>query len=392
MNEKLMNYLGIDSENRNLVKCVYLSFLISGLLSISIGLFVPYIQMEYGFTYEQTGRLLSINQAGNVMAVLLAGILPFRIGRKQTTVILTSGIFIGLLLMITTSNVWLLLVAFAFAGLGRGTVTNNGNVTIAEHANNKTPALNILHATFAVGALLAPFLMFISTYTNNTFRLSAFVICIISFISTILFFKSKLSSIPSEKVESGTWGFVKSHWFWIDSLILFFYICVESSIIGWFVIYFYDQGILPDIVCNFTPTILWSMILIGRLYCAHISGRVNKNKLLFILGLFLTVFFALLLVSKTAIIAIVALMGIGFSMSGIYPTTVGTMKNSENTLQMGFALSFATAGGIFMPQVVGRIADFRGISAGVFTVLIVLFIMMSLISIKWFLSHKEANR
>ncbi len=387
--KSIMKYLGVAKENQNLIKCVYYSFFVSGLLSISIGLIVPFLRSEYGFTYEQTGRFLSAHQIGNVIAILLAGFLPYAIGRKQATVGLCSGIVLGFLVMTFFKSPILLLVAFTLVGIGKGTLTNNSNVTISEYSTNKAPALNILHATFAVGALLSPFLMFLSSSLNFSFRLSTFVMAILALLAVVLFLKSKLISVPTEKAGGGTWDFISDFWFWLDSSILFFYICTETSIIGWFVIYFYELNILPEVVCNFTPTLLWSMILIGRLFCATLSSKVNKSVLLLTLGISLTVFFAVLLYSSTAIVAIIALMGIGFSMSGIYPTTVSTMKGTQNTIQTGFSLAFATAGGIIMPTIVGNVADSKGISTGIFMVMIAIFIMLTLMIIKCLLPRKD---
>ncbi len=393
-NNKMMNYLGVEEKSYGLLKCIYFAFLISGLMSISIGLIIPFIREENMLTYEETSSFLSAHQIGNLLAILLAGFLPYKIGRKQSTVILGSGIFIGLFLMIVTKNPIILVTAFILSGVGRGTLTNISNVTISQYTKNKTEGLNLLHATFATGALLAPFLILISTSLNQSFRVSAGTISFLSLISMFLLFKSKLSSKPSEKNTSGTWDFLKKLNFWIDTLVLFFYLCAETSIIGWFVIYFYDLGILPDTVANFTPSMLWLMIMIGRLFCASISNKFEKPKLLFVMGGLMSLFFGMLLYSQTAILAIISLLGIGFFMSGIYPTTVATMKGTDNTIQVGFYLSFATFGGIIMPKIVGGVADERGLTAGIFMVLIALLIMMLLISLKWFLYEKnrEANK
>lgn len=378
----LNEYLGVEKQNFNLIKTIYFAFFISGITSISLGLILPFLKVENSLTYEQTGLFLSANQIGNTLAVLFAGFLPYAIGRKQSTILMGSGIFVGMALLVFTKSPILLFIGFILIGIGRGTMTNVGNVTIAEYSTKKSVAVNILHAVFATGALLSPLLFYISTSLSDSFRIGAFIIVVLAFFGIVLLASSKLSTTPTQKVKNGTWAFIKSFSFWIDSLILFFYICVESSIIGWFVIYFYDLGILPDIVCNFTPSMLWFMILLGRLFCANISGKVNKNRLIFVMGLSLVVFFTMLLFSNTAIIAIIALLGIGFTMAGIYPMTISTMKGTDNTIQMGFALSFATAGGIFMPTIVGNVADTRGIETGIFMVLLSLLVMMILISIK----------
>ncbi|MFV0503078.1 MAG: MFS transporter [Lachnospirales bacterium] len=389
MIKNVNEYIGVKKEDFNLIKCIYYIFLISGLVSVSVGLIAPYLKIENDLTYALTGKLLSAHNIGNLTAILCAGVLPYAIGRKQSTILLGSGIFLGLLMMILLKGPVFLIIAFALVGVGRGTMTNVSNVTVSQYSTKKGTALNSLHATFAIGALLSPFLIFFSDKLGFNFRLGALLMAAMSFTSIILVSKSKITSSKEKKEKAGNWSFVRDFKFWLDTMVLFFYLCVESAIIGWFVIYFYDLGILPEIVCNFTPSMLWVMIMLGRLICANISNKFDRNILLITMGLFLTISFTGLLFSTKAVFAIISLLGIGFFMSGIYPTTVATMSNTDNPLRMGVSLALATSGGVFMPSIVGKVADAKGIQAGIFTVLFSILIMMILMFIKYIRSTKK---
>ena len=122
-------------------------------------------------------------------------------------------------------------------------------------------------------------------------------------------------------VKSG-FGFFKEPLFYICILTLFFYLCAEQGVIGWMITYFKDTKLLPESLSQITASVLWVMILAGRLLAAWLSTRYKKENLLVIMGIGLVAFFVLLLFGRTTPLIILGIMGFGFSMAGIYPTTV----------------------------------------------------------------------
>ncbi len=71
-------------------------------------------------------------------------------------------------------------------------------------------------------------------------------------------------------------------------------------------------------------------------------------------------------------------MGFGFSMAGIYATTVsfaGEIIKKYN-LAWSFTLTIASLGSIIMPAIIGLIADNYGISLGISSIAVALFIDM----------------
>ena len=148
--------------------------------------------------------LLSAHQAGNFFAVFIAGYLPYVIGRKKSTLYLSSGKAIGLLLMILTGNPILLTLAFILTGIGRGTQSNITNVVTAEISQKKASALNILHSTFAVGAFISPFLVMMkinSSYFSKLFK-EYFHKSFVEYLTDIRLEKAKALLLSGETVQS----------------------------------------------------------------------------------------------------------------------------------------------------------------------------------------------
>lgn len=385
----LLNKLEVGRENQRHLYSMYFAFLTSGMMSIILGALLPFLRSEGGLSYTLSGFLLSAHQIGNLGAVLLAGFLPYAIGRKRATLIMGAGIVAGMLLMTLTNNPALLIVAFVLTGISRGTMSNVCNVVVSEISGNKTGALNILHSLFAVGALVGPVLVLLYTQSLHvTWKAAAWTLAALGLVSWLNMAGLKLSPLPPYSKKDKRSGMPL--FFWLSTLILFFYICAESTIIGWFVVYFEEAGLLSANLAKLAPTMLWFMIMLGRFACAGLSRRVDKNTLLLVLGAAFTLFFGGMLASKSAAACIVCILGAGFFMAGIYPTVLATLKNSSSAIDTGLCISLAATGGIIMPGIVGRVADSRGLPGGIATVLSALALMIVLMAVN-FVIHRRAR-
>ena len=86
-------------------------------------------------------------------------------------------------------------------------------------------------------------------------------------------------------------------------------------------------------------------------------------------------------------------MGFGFSMAGIYPTTVSFAGNiiKEYKMAWSFMLTIASMGSILMPSIIGKIAENAGIFYGMASVIVVVVIdMLFMLRLTFYLkSQKE---
>ncbi len=384
----LGKFLGVPEEKRSLLYRIYFAFFASGAMSTLLGAILPEMGEAYNLDYAYRGVLLSAHQIGNLSAVIAAGFIPYLIGRKRSTFILGLGIVIGLLLMTLTGNPLLLFLAFALTGIGRGTMSNITNVVVGECAENNAAGLNLLHASFAVGAFLSPFIAI--AVIPASWKIAPWISAALMLLTLLLLLGKGLSSERMKK-EKGEGTIPRSLQYWLNTFILFFYLCGEASLIGWLVTYFQDANIFPDAISTAMQSFLWIMILIGRLSCAVISTHMNKNTLILILGLLMTGFFILMIAAPTPFIAALAVFLVGVSMSGIYPTTLSTMekKYSSSTVATGLCIGTATVGAILMPAVVGAVAERTGIEGGIATISIALSLMVILMIVKFVTNRQK---
>lgn len=372
-------YTKLNQNQRYILICCFFVFAVNGLYSMILGPLLPTISKVYNLSNTLSGGLLSAHQAGTLIAGFLAGILPVYLGRKRSIILLCTFVIIGFAIVIITGNPILLLLSFLFTGLSRGSISNFNNSVVNEVSGSSPSALSLLHSVFAVGAILAPFLVITtnSLARDQGWRLALICIIILAIISMLLFSRMKLEGTTSRRKKALAYDFLRDKHFLIGAGILFFYLCTEATITGWLVKYFVDTDMLTNAYAQMLNSLLWVVILAGRLTTFFIGDRFKKSTLLIMTSIGTILFYALLLTTTNLVSITIAIMGLGFSMASIYPTTVATVGNTlkQYPLAMGVLLMIGGIGSIIMPTVTGALADAYGIWAGMSAIIVTIMMM-----------------
>lgn len=77
-----------------------------------------------------------------------------------------------------------------------------------------------------------------------------------------------------------------------------------------------------------------------------------------------TIFYVLLVMAHTQVMAIVLLFAFAFSMAGLNPTAVASAGRMTSVTSMGIMLPVASSGAILMPWIIGIVAEKAGLAAG----------------------------
>lgn len=376
-----------DAVQRKRFFISYTAFLINGMLALSIGALLPFLREARGFDYVFNGLLVSLHSVGNLASSFLAGILPRFLGRKKSIMFFNSFFAIAFLIILFGRNNALLPVAFVMTGLARGAASNFCNAVVNELATGKAWILNGLHAMFSVGAFLLPIILMLFTLTDESrwilvcwFMLVAGILCWILYFMIPLEDGGKAEGDLRQQAGGG-FGFFREPIFYLCVSTLFFYLCAEQGVIGWLITYFKDTGLMSPGLSQLMASVQWIMILAGRLTVAALSVRVDKNKLLRVMGIGFVLFGMLLLFSRSVPLIIIGIMGFGYSMAGIYPTTVSYAGELMHrySYAWSFILTMASLGSIVMPSVIGRIAERAGIAYGMSSVIVAVAVDMVLI-------------
>ena len=384
-----------DTRKKKQFLCSYGVFIMNGMLALSIGSLLPFIRDERGLDYAFCGMIVSLHSVGNLIASFAAGMLPIAIGKKKSILFFNAFFAISYILIIMGGNKWFLALAFFLTGLARGATSNFCNTAINGLAPGSVGLINGLHAMFSIGAFLFPILLTVLTNTKTeNWVYAAYFMLVMGILSWIFYFVHPIDQDRVVKKQNGeiNWEFFREPLFYMCILTLFFYLCVEQGVIGWMITYFKDTNLLPESLSQITASVLWVMILAGRLLTAWLSGKCRKENLLVVMGIGLVGFFLLLLFSRSTPLIILGIMGFGFSMAGIYPTTVsfaGTLIE-KYPMAWSYILTLASFGSSLMPSVIGKIAETAGIYYGMSSIVAVVIIDMILIFtlVRYIKKHK----
>lgn len=382
-------YKQLNAVDKYILWCCFFIFFVNGLYSMVFGSILPLLSDAYSLNETVSGMLLSSHQAGNLIAGFVAGILPLYYGRKKSILFLSSFVIIGFLLIIGVGTPWILLLAFFFTGISRGSISNFNNKTVNDITDSNPSALNFLHSLFAIGALLSPFLviLFGQLFGLNGWRWLLVGIIGLIVVSQMMFFNMPIEGdilAKDQTTKEKDYSFFKDSLFWNTIIIIFFYLCAESAITGWLVTYFIQSDLLTIQQSQMISSLLWVGILIGRLGCVFLGSRLSRGTLITLISIGSGIFYGLLLASNSVTMILVSVLGLGISMGGIYPTamTIAGSSIKKHPMSLGWILVIGGLGGITMPIITGYLAQTFTIFWGM--VAIILAIFMMLLGVFWY--------
>lgn len=377
------------AEEKKQLLYTYLAFMLNGILALSIGSLLPFIRESRGLNYAFAGLLVSLHSVGNLFSSFASGTLSVFIGRKRSILLFNACYALSYILIICGGNNYVLAAAYLMTGMARGASSNFGNYTVNNLAPGRAGVLNGLHAMFSIGAFSFPIILTALTRTDaDKWIYACYFIVAMGILSWLLYFlipdPEELAGTKGKGADKGKesgLGFFREPIFYLCTFTLFFYLCAEQGVIGWLITYFEDTGLLSASLSQLMASVLWIMMLAGRLTAAWLSERVKKERLLLIMAVGFVCFFFWLLFCRETVLIVIGIMGFGYSMAGIYPTTVSFCGGliQKYAMAWSFILTTASFGSILMPMIIGRIAERAGIAYGMSSIVVVVVIDLLLI-------------
>ena len=376
--------------NNIFLRCCY-GYAVSGMATLIIGAILPFVIEEAGISFLAAGGLLSAMAVGNLSSSFCFPVIVLLLGRKRAIFLATLLAPVCLFVLSYLPGLVFLYGIMLIYGFVKGCITILNNAAVNDIYEEGTAGkLNILHCSFAVGAFLAPFLTAILMKLGFGWRISLYLILLLTITSAAAYgtmdgrLLAQVSKVAQTEKVNGR--FLKSFSFYCLAFVLFFYLGVENCINGWFVTYLQNTGVMSAPYATTLVSFTWLAIMGGRLLCAALSKKWDKNAIILINALGSAACFFLLITTKSLPLVTGALLGFGFFLSGIFPTCIASARPFIQGSTMGMALltAISAAGGILTPQLVGAVADRRGIvgAVGILTVNIVFVIFFSVINFR----------
>ena len=395
-----------DPRNSIFIRCCY-GYAVSGMAVLVIGAILPSIIKEAGISFLAAGGLLSVMAVGNLSSSFIFPVMVPVMGKKRAITLVTLFVPTSLMVLSLLPPLPVMYAVMLLYGFTRGCITILNNAAVNDiYGDSATGKLNILHCTFAIGAFLAPLLTAMMMKLGFGWRVTLYMIVVLTIISAISYGTMNYNLINQAQREieerksktkstvAGNKGFLRSFAFYCIAFILFFYLGVENCINGWFVTYLQNTGVMSAEFATTLVSLTWLVIMGGRLLCAAMSKKVHRSTILLINSIGSAVCFFILIKVNSLPLVTVSLLGLGFFLSGIYPTCIANAGPliQGSTLGMSLLTAISAMGGIITPQIVGGVADRVGIVAAisilVFNVIFV--IVLSAVNFKIWHQKKKA--
>ena len=383
----------LDKNEKFVLFSCFFAFFCNGTFSLMMGSAMPDLKAAYGLSDTVSGLFLSAHSIGNMIAGFISGIVPLYLGQKKSIILLSSLAFIGFAMMVIWGNpVWLFL-AFVFTGLGRGAVSNFDNRMVNLLSGGSPIGTNLLHSSFAVGAITAP-MIFLVVSRMLGWRAALCVVVLFGCISLTNLGRMKLKQDKMDRKNktNSTVVFLKNPSFLILAMMMFCYLCSEYAINGWLVTYIQNKESLlagfgktgeeltaaVKAYSQSMATLMWVVMLAGRLFCAWLSTRVHQKKMMMVASFGVAVFYGLMLISSSIPVATICVAGLGFCMAGICPMIYSDAAIFTNTYPMAtsFILCIGSSGAILMPTVVGTLAERFGFTGGMSAIFVTIVLLV----------------
>ncbi|MGJ3239324.1 MAG: MFS transporter [Anaerolineae bacterium] len=376
-----------------------LIFIMLGVAGGLLNIAWTYMQISFDVSVGAIGILLLVATTGSLTAAMLSGTFIGRYGIGRVLLAAVTVAALGLF-GIGLSPSWLIVLGVIFfMFIGRGMIDASLNNFVSE--NYGTTAMNWLHASWGLGLTIAPFVMtFVLIGLGQSWRVGYYLIGLVALIlAGVLLLTLRQWTVqpddddsfdtpekPKIMRASAREALQQPAVLW--SMVFFF--CYGGVEIGTGqlvnTLFVLERGI-PQETAGFWLSMYWGSFTVGRMLLGVIALRVGDTHLLRG-GLLLALFGGFLLILNPApIINMLALIGIGAGLAGVFPIfisqTPSRVGKRFSAQSIGFQVGFAGLGGAILPGIIGALSEQIGlemIAYGIFAVALMVVVIFEILT------------
>jgi len=357
---------------RQVVLAAYASFILIGWSSLFVPSLLRILQADFVRSDAEFGLVYLVGALLFATGALSSGLISEHVGRgvvSATGVLLIAG---GFAVEAVAPSWPVFLVGAALAGGGCGATDAIGSSVIMDLSTSESGSgLNRLHLFYSVGALAAPIAIGLVIGIGLEWRL----IAIVSSVAGLALARPLLlaGSIPARPappdtvadVARGSSRFTGLHLALAGlGVAIACYVAAESGVSSWLVGFLADE---PMTTATLSLSLFWVGIASGRIVASRIAGRFDPVQFTATCAW----------VGGIAILAAVGLasgplriglfLAAGFAFGPVYPmimAVAGSLFPHRAAAVAGIVTSAGVVGSVSYPPLMGLIAGFAGLGAG----------------------------
>ncbi|MCB1105616.1 MAG: MFS transporter [Cephaloticoccus sp.] len=345
-----------------------LSYLAMMSLSIGLNLLPVFLTTigeiyggETGLTQEQLGRLGASTFAGLVVGILITGPLADRLGAKPFVQLGNALIAISLVGAALAADYTMLALALFCLGLGAGILDMVlSPVVAALNPTRRAAAMNWLHSFYCVGAVFTILVGTVALTAGLGWRGTCLLLMILPLGLLVAFAPLKFPALHLEGGRLKLRTLIRRGWFWIALVAILLGGATEAGMSQWLPAYAETALGFPTWVGGLALLLFSVAMAAGRMVVGAAGARWNayhimalgcgSSVLLFVASSFLPI----------PVLALIACVLVGFTGSCLWPTMLAVTADrypDGGASMYGMLGAFGNLGGIFMPWLVGWVAD-----------------------------------
>ena len=344
------------------------SFVVLGAMILTVNTAMPAVAAEYGWTDAQGALLITCLSIGNVTASFLTGLFVARWGIRRVM------IFFSLLILCCCALFALLPVPSLFyplmliAGLSWGGFNTIVNTGVSLMYPGSTSRLNIAHACYGISAVAFPLFVGFVLLHGGSWRIPVWAVVALAAAMAGLSAVTPIHVTFAQPAKgSAGFRFLREGGFYLAFALFFLYVGVETATSAWLSEWMGRQNaFFARIPSETMVSLMWLMMIIGRLAFAGIGTRVRPKPLLMILSCgFLLGMLGVVFLSRDIVLSIISVAFMGLSMSAMYATAVASnVRYMTSPASSGLIFGGGGVGSALIPLMAGVISDAAGLQSG----------------------------
>ena len=352
-----------------IILLAFASFVVHAMSGSMLGVAWPKMQMAFGVPLDALGILLLVITGGYFVSSLGNGRLLQTFGIAPVLLIAWASAAVGLIGYTLAPSWGMLLVSGLLLGLGGGIIDAAINTYMA--ATFGPREMNWLHASFGVGATVAPLIIPAFSAIGLTWRYSYGFLAVIHtamFIAILVtacqWRLEPVYETETSKVQVSGRRTLHLPIVWMGLLLYFLYVSVEVTTGQWTFTLFTQSRHIPDFRASSWVSFYWGSLTLGRLLIGFTVEHLGTVRALraSMVGVLLGTIILSVPLPATSFIGLIL---VGFSCAAIFPLltsdTPQRVGKAHAANTVGFQIAASSLGLATMPGIAGVLADNVGL-------------------------------
>ncbi len=352
---------------RWLTRIAWAGMFVFGLAMALLGAILPLVIARLNLDLARAGGLFTAMSAAMLAAMPALGPLMDRYGHRPVLLVGSVLTALALLLVAGSTSLALLALALILLGAGGGALNGATNTLVADlHPNPqaKNAALNLLGVFFGVGALSIPLAI--------GRLIEALGLAIILTLAALVAVTPGLGALllrfppPKQRERSGInqmLRLARKPLVLIFGLLLFFQSGSEFIVSGYTTTYLTREAGLSFGAASYVLAAYWCAVTLMRCLLSRLLMRVPGPVVVRLSALATAACVLLLALARDRTLAVGAVIAVGASLAGVYPTVLGQAGAhfaARSGTVFGVLFAMALVGGMTLPLLVGWLAETFG--------------------------------